>query len=663
MIRTIRSLSLGFLLIFLAALCLLISDWNRRSGVPRHIPRVAILQHASTPLLEDAVRGMVDGLAKEGFVEGKTITYQRFNSEGDISVSNSIAKEIVNGNFDLALTSSTISMQTLANANRGHKMVQFFGAVADPAAAGVGIDMSKPLDHPANLVGIGSFMPVGQAFHIAREMFLALKVVGVAWNPSEPNSRAFVVKAREVCKQLGITLLEANVDNSSAVGEVVSSLASRGAQAIWVGGDVTLAVAMDSVIAAGRKAHIPVFSLIPGKPDRGTLFDDGADFYRVGLQVGELAAQFLHGADPRKIPIENIVPEYLVVNELALKGLKDPWHVPAALRDRANILVDESGIHNRMASESGKSEALLRAPKGKKYKIGLAYFAPEPGAESCMKGLFDGLKKMGYVKGQNLIVQEAHANGEIPNITPIMQNFDNSDVNLIVAMTTPCLTAACTTVKHKPVVFTYVYDPIAAGAGKTMEDHLPNITGVGSFPPVEDTIKAIQEIVPGVKAVGTLYNSSEANSRKVVSVARELFRKHKIKLDEIAITNTNEVFQAAQTLASQGIQAIWITGDNTALQAFSGIAKVAEQAHLPLIINDPEFADQGAVMAVGIGWYVTGLAASKRVAQVLLGQNPKYLPFENVAVRTLVVNLKVAKQLGITFPPEILKNAEKVEVR
>jgi putative tryptophan/tyrosine transport system substrate-binding protein len=660
MVRTIRSLSLGFLLIFLASLSLLISDWNRRTGSPQHIPRVAILQHASTPLLEDAVRGMVDGLAKEGFVEGKTITYQRYNSEGDISVSNSIAKEIVAGNFDMALTSSTISMQTLANANRGHKMVQFFGAVADPAAAGIGIDMSKPLDHPANLVGIGSFIPVDRAFQIAREMFPALKIVGVAWNPSEPNSRAFVVKARELCKQLGITLLEANVDNSSAVGEAVSSLASRGAQAIWVGGDVTLAVAMDTVIAAGRRAHIPVFSLIPGKPDRGTLFDAGADFYRVGLQVGELAAQFLHGADPRKMPIENIVPEYLVINELALKGLRDPWHVPAALAARAAILVDKTGIHNRMASEAVASEAMLHAPAGKKFKIGLAYFAPDPGADSCIKGLFDGLGKMGFVKGRNLTVQAAHANGEIPNITPIMQNFDNSDVDLIVAMTTPCLTGACTTVKHKPVVFTYVYDPIAAGAGRTMKDHLPNITGVGSFPPIEETIRAIREIVPGVKSVGTLYNSSEANSRKVISVARPLFRKHRIKLDEIAITNTNEVYQAAQTLASQNIQAIWITGDNTALQAFSGIAKVAALAHLPLIINDPEFTGQGAVLAVGIGWYETGLAAAKRVAQVLLGQNPKDLPFENVAVQKVVINLKVAKQLGITFPPEILKNAEKV---
>lgn len=658
MLKTLKSLSLGLLLIFLASLSLLISDWNRRAGARQHIPHVAILQHASTPVLDDTIHGMIDGLTKEGYVEGKTITYQRFNSEGDISVSNSIAKEIVTGNYDLYLTSSTISTQTLANANRGHKTVEVFGAVASPAALGVGIDMSKPYDHRANLVGIGSFLPVDRAFSVAREMYPGLKEVGVPWNPSEPNSRAFVVNAREVCKQMGITLLEANVDNSAGVGEAVLSLASRGAQAIWVGGDVTVVVAMDTVIAAAAKSHIPVFSLIPGEPDRGTLFDVGADFYRVGLQVGELAARVLHGADARKMPIRNLVPEYLVVDELALKGLKDPWHVPNDLREKANILVDARGIHNRMASET--AEASLQAPPGKKFKIGLAFFAPEPGADSCMKGLFDGLKKMGFEEGVNLTVEKSHANGEIPNITPIMQNFDNSDVNLIVAMTTPCLTAACTTVKNKPVVFTYVYDPIAAGAGETMQDHLPNITGVGSFPPVEDTIKAIQQIVPGVQSVGTLYNSSEANSRKVVSVGRELFRKHGIKLEEIAITNTSEVFQAAQTLASRNIQAFWITGDNTALQAFSGIAKVAAQSHLPLVINDPEFTNQGAVMAVGIGWYETGLAASKRVAQVLLGQHPRDLPFENVAVRKLVVNMKVAKQLGITFPPEILKDAEKL---
>src|SRR5207245_2514720 len=156
------------------------------------------------------------------------------------------------------------------------------------------------------------------------------------------------------------------------------------------------------------------------------------------------------------------------------------------------------------------------------------------------------------------------------------------NLDLIIPMTTPCLTAACATVKDTPVVFTYVYDPIAAGAGASFTDHNPNVTGVGSFPPVEETVQMIQRLVPGVRIVGTIYNSSEANSRKVVSVARDVFTKHGIQLEEVSVVSSGEVFQAAQALAARGIQAFWITGDNTALQAFDAIVKVANDGHLPI---------------------------------------------------------------------------------
>jgi putative ABC transport system substrate-binding protein len=274
-----------------------------------------------------------------------------------------------------------------------------------------------------------------------------------------------------------------------------------------------------------------------------------------------------------------------------------------------------------------------------------------------MEGLFSGLKNLGFVQGKNLQVRKAHAQGEIVNIPSILQNFDSEDVELIIAMTTPVLTAAINAVKKKPVVFTYVYDPIAASAGKTPTDHLPNITGTGSFPPLKDTLDVIQELVPKVRAVGTLYNSSEANSRKVIEVARELFQKRGIKLEEVAVTNTGEVFQAAQALTTRKIQALWITGDNTALQAFEGIAKAAADARLPLIINDPEFTEKGALVAVGIGWQRTCQSAAKQVAQVLLGEKPQNLPFENVAVKKLVLNSDLARKLGITFPEKLVKEA------
>jgi putative ABC transport system substrate-binding protein len=348
----LKRLSLGIILIVLASTVLLLSDLGRRTAAARTMPHIGLLQHASTLLLDEGTRGAVDALAENGFVEGHTIVIDKFNAHGDISVGNSIAKQMVNERYDLLLTMSTLSLQAVANANRGSNTVHVFGLVADPVVAGVGISRSNPLDHPRNLVGVGTFLPVQDAFHIAREMFPPLKKVGVAWNPAEANSRAFVEKARETCQQWGIELLEANVENSNAVLEAEDSLVVRGAEVLWIGGDVTVSVAADSVVAVGRRAGIPVFSITPGRPDRGTLFDYGADFYQIGRQTGELASRILRGADPAQISITNEVPINFVVNTTATKGLKQSWSVPDDIVRRANIVVDDSGIHKRTSANS-----------------------------------------------------------------------------------------------------------------------------------------------------------------------------------------------------------------------------------------------------------------------------------------------------------------------
>ena len=352
----IKRLALGVVLIVLASAGLLLSDLGRRSASARKVPHVALLQHASTLLLDEGTRGAIDALAESGFIEGKSIVIDKFNAEGDISVGNSIAKQMVNARYDLLLTMSTLSLQAVANANRGGKTVHVFGLVADPAVAGVGISRSDPLDHPKNLVGLGSFLPVQDAFRIAREMFPGLKKIGVAWNPAEANSRAFVEKARETCKEWGIELLEANVENSNSVLEAEDSLVARGAEVLWIGGDVTVSVAADSVISVGRRAHIPVFSITPGKPDRGTLFDYGADFYQIGRQTGELASNILRGADPTQLPIRNVVPIHFIVNTTVIKNLKEPWSVPDDVLRRASVVVDESGIHDRTAAKPAEKE-------------------------------------------------------------------------------------------------------------------------------------------------------------------------------------------------------------------------------------------------------------------------------------------------------------------
>lgn len=313
---------------------------------------------------------------------------------------------------------------------------------------------------------------------------------------------------------------------------------------------------------------------------------------------------------------------------------------------------------NREEKQPAKENQPATTAEKKVHQIGIVYFGPDPGVDLCMKGLFDGLKELGFIEGQNLEIKKAHAQGEIANIPLLIQNFDSMELDAIIPMSTPCLTAACTTAKNTPVVFTYVYDPIAAGAGKDANDHLPFVTGTSSFPPIDDTVEMIRTIVPDVKAVGTIYNPSEANSVKVISVGRDAFTKAGIKLKEATINSTTDVHPAIQSVASQDVQALWVTGDNTALQAFDAVGKVAADSKLPLFINDPEFTSRGALMGVGIGWYKTGFISAKKLARVLKGESPAKIPFENFVEKKLELNHEVAKKLGITFPPEVIKQAK-----
>jgi ABC-type uncharacterized transport system substrate-binding protein len=346
-LASIKRCLLGAFLIALTSGVLLLSDVDQRKSSRRHIPRVAVFQHVSQPLLDEGVAGILAGLEEAGFHDGGNISLQKFNAENDIATSNAIAKQITSGQYDMVLTCSTLSLQAVANANRDGKTIHVFGIVADPASAGVGISRQNPLEHPKHLVGIGTFLPVKPAFQMARQFNPALKSIGVAWNPGESNSEAFNKKAREATKEMGIELLEATIENSSGVYEAASSLVSRGAEAIWVGGDVTVMVAMDAVVGAAKKGGIPVFSIVPPSVKRGALFDYGANFFEVGKDTGALAASILKGADPAKIPIRNYVPERLLINTLAVKGLKQTWRIPPDVLARADVIIDETGTHQK----------------------------------------------------------------------------------------------------------------------------------------------------------------------------------------------------------------------------------------------------------------------------------------------------------------------------
>ena len=312
-------------------------------GSPETVRSVALFQHVSQATIEEGVRGVLAGLAKAGYQEGRTIRVRRYNAQGDAATSNTIARAIIGGDDELVITLSTPSLQAVAGANRDAKRPHVFGMVSDPVAAGVGISRDDARKHPPYMVGLGTMQPVAETFRMARRLAPRLARVGVAWNPSEANSEAGTKIARTVCKELGIELLEANVDGSAAVREAVAALVGRGAEAVWVGGDNTVLSALDAVIGPARAAGVPVFTSIPGSAARGALFDLGADYHRVGESVGRLAGRVLGGQSPANMPILYEVPPEFWINRLALEARTEGWSFPSEVDAKADVVVEKGG--------------------------------------------------------------------------------------------------------------------------------------------------------------------------------------------------------------------------------------------------------------------------------------------------------------------------------
>ncbi len=338
-----------------------------------------------------------------------------------------------------------------------------------------------------------------------------------------------------------------------------------------------------------------------------------------------------------------------MLNKQVLKRMRDPWRFPEDTFARAALILGEDG---RVEKEATAKPAPVEA--GRNYKIGLLYFGPDEGTDSTISGLLDGLRKLGLEEGRNLAVQKLHANGEIGSISAMLQALDAGDVDVIVPMSTPVITAACAGVRRKPVVFTYCSDPIAAGVGKSFDDHLPFVTGIGCFPPVEEALAMLRLTFPQLKRLGTLYNNAEANSVKVVSVLRDLCATNGIELVEAVANNTSEVILAAQSLVGQRVTAVYLPGDNTAYQAFDGLVKRLTDGGLPVVVDAPEYVNRGALAVVGVGYYQSGFAAAEPLVRVLKGEKPASIPLRNVTEKKILFNRELARKMGITFPPSVL---------
>jgi ABC-type uncharacterized transport system substrate-binding protein len=330
-----------FIFLLVVSSVLLLSDLQNRKAAKQknEITRIAVFRITSSQILEETERGFLSKLQVIEQYRKGLLEIKRYNAEGDMAIANTISQNIVSEKFNMVVTISTPALQVMANANRDGTVLHVFCAVTDPFASGVGIKGPGAGQRPSHLVGIGTFQPVEGIFRIARTMNPGLKKVGVVWCTSETCSEACVKKARVICSELGIELIEMSIETVSQVYEAALAVCLKGVEALWIGGDNVVEPAIEMYIRAASKNGIPVFTNNPKHAFKGAMANLGANYFQVGQTTGDLVVSLLNGQPAGRFEIRNVVPERLFINDSVRLTMKEKWIIPQELLTRADTII------------------------------------------------------------------------------------------------------------------------------------------------------------------------------------------------------------------------------------------------------------------------------------------------------------------------------------
>ena len=295
---------------------------------------------------------------------------------------------------------------------------------------------------------------------------------------------------------------------------------------------------------------------------------------------------------------------------------------------------------------------------GKKVKIGIAKIVQHVALDSVEQGIIDYLAENGVEAEYDL----QNANGDVNTAAQIALKYKDEKVDVAVGIATPVALALANTIKDIPVVFGTITDPLGAGLVTTLEHGEGNVTGMSDAIPTEQHIEMFKEIA-GIKTLGYIYTSNEANSISSLELVKNACQKFGISLVTQAITNSSEVKQAAETIIDR-VDGIYLTTDNTVFSALSSLIQVFDKARKPIFSGDVTGAMAGGcAIASGFNYYKAGRATGEMVLQILKGKKPS-----EMAVRfmtepedfDLLFDLDAAKKCGITIPEKYLNAASMI---
>jgi putative tryptophan/tyrosine transport system substrate-binding protein len=307
---------------------------------------------------------------------------------------------------------------------------------------------------------------------------------------------------------------------------------------------------------------------------------------------------------------------------------------------------------------------LAEAQRSRKIsRIGIL-FTTTPALTAHLLAVFkDSMRKLGNVEGHNFIIEPRYAETKDEQVPLLAAELVRLKVDVIVASTNTAIEAVRQATQTIPIVMPNATEPVEAGFVDSLARPGGNITGLSAYPPEVNgkRIELLREIVPRLSRVALLWNPDAPGSVLNLKETDAAARFYRLSIQSLEARNSPSLDSALQAMTTERSDALIVFPGQPLLYAKRGqIAQLTSKIRLPAIYPLVEYVEVGGLMSYGTNLITTWRRAATYVDSILKGAKAAELPVERPMRADFVINLKAAKEIGLTIPPEVLIRADRV---
>jgi putative tryptophan/tyrosine transport system substrate-binding protein len=295
-------------------------------------------------------------------------------------------------------------------------------------------------------------------------------------------------------------------------------------------------------------------------------------------------------------------------------------------------------------------------------RIGLLSVGADPAKPVVWLPFLEKMREFGYVEGQNIAFERRFGEGTRERLPELIAGLVSAKVDIVVATGTSENKAAKQALPTTPIVMMLVGDPIGDGLINSLARPGGNVTGVTTLSEELSgkRLELLKEAIPRIARVAVLLNPSSPRRGRMLQETEAAVKEFSLQLRVHDVHEPEGLPKAFSAMTSERANALIVPIDAMFFNQRSRIVSLAAESRLPAIYDQGEFVDAGGLMAYGPSNSDLSSRAAIFVDKILKGRKPADLPVEQPMKFELVINLKAAKQIGLTIPPNLLARADRV---